>query len=91
MKSQHAKSFSNAQKRQILTNALITQFETCLIPIETLSVELFSDSCAASAISYTKALTNESFRAFTFHDSARAPEFVLVNDLAEYLLVPIPE
>ena len=91
MKSQCAKSFSNDQKRQILTNALITQFGTCLIPFETLSVELFSDSCVASAISYAKALTYESFTVFTFHDSARAPKFVLVNDLAEYLLMPIPE
>ena len=86
MKSQFVKSFSSNKKKQILTNALINQFGTSLIPIETVSTELFSDSCIASAISYTEAITIEYFNTLTFHDSARAPNFVLVNDLAEYLL-----
>jgi hypothetical protein len=83
---QCVKSLSNDKKKQILTNALIKQFGTCLIPLEGLSLELFSDSCVATAVGYTNALTSESFTALTFYDSARAPKFVLVNDLAEYLL-----
>lgn len=89
MRTMSATHFSNDKKREILTNALIRQFGTCLIPLEALSLELFSDSCVASAIVYTKALTNESFTAFSFHNSARAPKFVLANDLAEYLLKPV--
>ncbi|WP_419226836.1 pyocin activator PrtN family protein [Alteromonas sp. OM2203] len=91
MKFQYVKSLSNDKKKQILINALIKEFGTCLIPLEALSLELFSDSCIGSAVGYTKALTNESFMAFTFYDSARAPKFVMVNDLAEYLMGPIPE
>lgn len=86
MRTMSATHFSNDKKREILTNALIRQFGTCLIPLEVLSLEPFSDSSVASAIGYTKALTNESFTAITFYDSARAPKFVIVNDLAEYLL-----
>ncbi|MBO7923967.1 pyocin activator PrtN family protein [Alteromonas sp. K632G] len=88
MRTMSATHFSNDKKREILTNALIRQFGTCLIPLEALSLELFSDSCVVSAIGYTKALTNESFKAFTFYDSASAPKFVLANDLSKYLLRP---
>ena len=86
MNTRYVELFSNDKKREILTNTLIRQFGTCLIPIEALSLEFFSDSCVASAVDHTKTITSESFTAFTFHNSARAPRFVLVNDLAEYLL-----
>ncbi|WP_438823486.1 pyocin activator PrtN family protein [Alteromonas sp. S167] len=88
MRTKSATHFSNDKQREILTNALIRQFGTCLIPLEALSLEFFSDSCVASAIGYTKALTNESFTAFSFYDSTRAPKFVLANDLSKYLLWP---
>ena len=84
--TRRSKSTSLDRKRQVLVNALITQFGTSLIPYEVLSLEFFEGSGVKSALDYTNTLTGGSLRQIKFQTSIKAPKFILVNDLADYLL-----